>query len=91
MKFTYDIKQDDRECVAYLHSCGALFFSAKSTYSEHGLKQGTISLGGRYNCTSKACPNGTATLCEVIRNDGNSGTKFYPGDSVTITFEETKQ
>lgn len=30
--------------------------------------------------------NGTATLREVIRNDGNSGTKFYPGDKITIEF-----
>lgn len=86
MRFDYETKQDDRECVAYLHSSGSLFLNAGSMYSKGGLEQGAACLGGRYSSNSKVRPNGTATLDEVIMNDGGRGKKFYPGDKLTITF-----
>ena len=67
MKFTYDDKQEDRECVAIISSQGTLMFPPVDGNSV------TI------------CPDGLVHALGLWNPD-KATRKFYPGDSVTITF-----
>jgi hypothetical protein len=63
MKFTYDTKPDERECVAYIDDEGDLVIKEK----EEG------------KCVLMFSESGF--------NLRESTHRFYPGDSITITFE----
>lgn len=86
MKFTYDKQNDDRECVAYLHSSGSLFFNCSGVYNSQKMLQGAVVLGDKYRMDNKVSPNGTGDLKLIIKHDNSMGHKFYRGDKVEIEF-----
>ena len=71
MKFEYDNKQDERECVAYLLRCGGTDFLY--------IKE----IDGGYTVISK---NGGSRERRVRFDPSDATHRFYPGDKITITF-----
>ena len=73
MRFDYENKQDDRECVAYIDEEGDLVINNRNHYNHGGAvyltKEGRTGEHGRGFNPSEAIH------------------KFYPGDSITLSFE----
>lgn len=70
MKFEYDGKAEEKDCVAIIHAGGALIMQ---------LNDGCIALGE--DGTNKWHEDK-----EIEFWDDMAAHKFYPGDKITITF-----
>lgn len=70
MKFEYDNKADDGECVAFIADTGNLLIKNTDTG----------------NFTIALCKGGSAHNNAASTGLGAAKQKFYPGDKITITF-----
>jgi len=70
MKFTYDKKDESRECVAYIDGDGDLCMR------DQGGNVALVALGF----------DGAETYQTVAFDPSNATHRFYPGDKLTITF-----
>ncbi len=70
MKFEYDVKEDTRECVAYIDHCG------------HLVVKNTREKGSSF----VFMPVQKETTYWDTFSPGDTDVKFYPGDKITITF-----
>jgi hypothetical protein len=75
MKFDYETKQDDRECVAYIDRDGDLIVRDENPHD--GNNCGAIYMTKR----------GNRGVYENEFDPSEATHKFYPGDSITLTFE----
>lgn len=72
MKFEYDDKSDDRECVAFIDDDGDL--CVKDINTDMGVYVGITDAS-------------TEKFIDYMSLNGNGSIhKFYPGDKITITF-----
>ena len=71
MKFEYETKQDDRECVAYIDGDGDLIINS---FGDNGW----VAVNGE--------EAGENNMAEPEYNTTGIAKKFYPGDKITITF-----
>jgi len=72
MKFTYDKKEDSRECVAYTDRQGDLVLKVGKTHAD-GIEAVCIDDGGFFHFN-------------LIFEPSEATHKFYPGDKVKIEF-----
>ena len=70
MRFEYETKEDDRECVAYISSKGNLLLKNTDT--------------GKFSIA--ICKIGQVHADAADNEPDKAIRKFYPGDDLTITF-----
>lgn len=72
MRFDYETKKDDRECVAYIDGCGDIRIKVDHTHIDD-VKCVCIEDDGFFHFNLDFDPS-------------DATQKFYPGDKLTITF-----